>query len=253
MKMLRATPVLFLIAVLCSVLALSVRAQAPAAADPADLADLSIEQLMNVSVTSVSKKRTPLGESAAAIAVITQEDIRRSGYTSLPELLRFVPGLTVARINWQRMGDHLARVQFSVRQQAAGARRRTHRLHAEQRGVFWNAQDVVLEDVDRIEVIRGPGATLWGANAVNGVINIITKSARDTQGALLSAALGTEDVPSAGARYGGRIGSTLYYRAYARHSIASRWWTAMETICWTIGTRCEAVFVSIGSCAITMR
>ena len=168
------------------------------------LASLSIEQLLNESVTSVSKKETKLSESPAAISVITQEDIRRSGMTSVPELLRMVPGLDVARIN----GNQWAISSRGFNNQYANkllvlvdGRAVYSPVYG---GVFWNAQDVVLEDVDRIEVIRGPGAALWGANAVNGVVNITTKSAKETQGGLVSVSAGTEDQPSTTVRYGGQ-------------------------------------------------
>jgi len=180
-------------------------------------ADLSIEELMNESVTSVSKKETKLKESPAAVAVITQEDIRRSGLTSIPELLRTVPGLNVARIN----GNQWAISSRGFNNQYAnkllvlvdGRAVYTPTFG----GVFWNAQDVVLEDVDRIEVIRGPGATLWGANAVNGVINITTRSAKETQGGLVSTSFGTEDQPSTTVRYGGQLATNLHYRAYVKY------------------------------------
>lgn len=181
------------------------------------LADLSIEQLMNESVTSVSKKETKLNQSPAAISVITQEDIRRSGLTSLPELLRTVPGLDVARINanqWavsSRGFNH----QYANKLLVLVDGRAVYTPSFG--GVFWNAQDLVLADLDRIEVIRGPGATLWGANAVNGVINIITKSAKDTQGGLITTTVGTEDQPSTAIRYGGQLGTNLFYRAYVKY------------------------------------
>jgi iron complex outermembrane receptor protein len=160
-----------------------------------DWRNLTLEQLVNIQVTSVSKKQTDLFKSPAAIYVITQEDIRRSGLTSIPELLRMVPGLDVAQIdanhwaitargfNWQYADKMLVLIDG-----------RTVYV-PEFAGVCWNMQDVPLEDIDRIEVIRGPGATLWGANAVNGVINIITKSAKDTQGGLASVAYGSQDQP----------------------------------------------------------
>src|SRR6266853_4901941 len=182
-----------------------------------NLADLSIEQLMNESVTSVSKKETRLADSAAAIAVITQDDIRRSGFTTIPEALRMVPGVDVARIN----GNEWAISARGFNSQYAdkllvlidGRAVYTPSFG----GVYWNAQDVVLEDLDRIEVIRGPGAALWGANAVNGVINIITKSAKETQGLLLSTTVGREDQPTTSVRYGGQLGTNLFYRAYVKY------------------------------------
>jgi len=120
-----------------------------------DLENLALEQLVNVQVTSVSKRETVLFTSPAAISGITQEDIRRSGMTSIPESLRLVPGPDVARIDGRTVYSPVTAADY------------------------WNVQDTPLEDIDRIGVIRGPGATLWGANAVNGVINIITKSAKD--------------------------------------------------------------------------
>ncbi len=181
------------------------------------LAELGIEELVNVEITSVSKKSTPLYEAPAAVAVLTPDDFRRLGATSIPEALRAVPGLSVARLNanaWaissRGFNDEYASELLvlmdgrSVYTPSFG-------------GVYWNVQDLVLEDLDRIEVIRGPGATLWGANAVNGVINIITKSAKETQGTLLSTSFGTEDQPSVSARYGGRLASNLYYRVYAKY------------------------------------
>ncbi len=182
-----------------------------------DSTELSLDQLINIPVTSVSKKETKLNDSPAAISVITQDDIRRSGMTTLPELLRMVPGFDVARIdgnewavssrgfNSQFARDLLVLIDGRTVYTPSSA------------GVFWNAQDVVLEDLDRIEVIRGPGATLWGANAVNGVVNIITKSAAETQGGLISTSFGTEDQPTTSARYGGQIATNLYYRVYVKY------------------------------------
>ena len=184
----------------------------------ADLADLTLEQLVNVQVTSVSKKETGLFASPAAISVVTQDDIRRMGATSIPEALRMVPGMDVARItgnewavsargfNGEYAGSLLVLIDGRTVYTPGSA------------GVFWDAQDVVMEDLDRIEVIRGPGATLWGANAVNGVINITTKSAKDTQGGLVSASYGTEDQPITTVRYGGELASNLYYRIYGKYS-----------------------------------
>ena len=181
------------------------------------LGDLSLEELMNESVTSVSKKETRLGESPAAIAVVTSEDIQRTGHTTLPELLRLVPGMDVARIH----GNEWALTARGFNDQYANkllvlmdGRTVYSPMFA---GVYWNAQDVVLEDLDRIEVIRGPGATLWGVNAVNGVINITTKSAKETQGGLVTTSVGTEERTSTTVRYGGTLSPTLYYRVYAKY------------------------------------
>lgn len=179
-----------------------------------DLADLSLEELMNESVTSVSKKETRLGDSPAAIALLTPEDIRRSGHASLPELLRMVPGLDVARVHgneWAISARGLTGQYANKLLVLVDGRSVYSPMFA---GVYWNVQDLVLEDIDRIEVIRGPGATLWGANAVNGVINITTKSAKETQGGLVTATFGTEHRPSASIRYGGQVARDVYYRIY---------------------------------------
>lgn len=181
-----------------------------------DLGSLSVDDLMNVEVTSVSRKAQKLADTAAAVFVITQDDIRRSGATSIPEILRIVPGLEVARIN----GNVWAISARGFNSQYAnkllvmidGRSVYTHILS----GVHWDVQDTLLEDVERIEVIRGPGGTLWGANAVNGIINIITKHAIDTQGSLLSAAGGSARESSSAGRYGGSIGNNGYYRVYGK-------------------------------------
>lgn len=152
-----------------------------------DLTTMNIEDLMNVKVTSVSKKEQKLSRTAAAIFVITQEDIRRSSATNIPDLLRMVPGLDVAQINgstWEISARGFNAQYANKLLVLIDGRTVYSPLFA---GVYWDVQDVPLEDIDRIEVIRGPGATVWGANAVNGVINIITKSANETQGALLTA------------------------------------------------------------------
>jgi iron complex outermembrane receptor protein len=182
-----------------------------------DLENLTIEQLVNVQVTSVSKKETDLFSSPAASSVLTQEDIRRSGMTSIPELLRLVPGLDVARID----ANHWAVSARGFNDQYANkllvlVDGRTVYTPVSA-GVFWNVQDMPLEDIDRIEVIRGPGATLWGTNAVNGVINIISKSAKDTQGGMARVTYGTEDQPSTSVRYGGQLATNLFYRVYVKY------------------------------------
>src|SRR6202790_353976 len=139
-----------------------------------DFTTMSVEDLMNVQVTSVSKRSQKLADAAAAIFVITQEDIRRSGATSIPEALRMVPGLQVARIDENKwaIGSRGFNGRFDNKLLVLIDGRSVYTPLFS--GVYWNVQDVLLENVDRIEVIRGPGATLWGANAVDGVINIIT-------------------------------------------------------------------------------
>jgi iron complex outermembrane receptor protein len=182
----------------------------------ADLKQLSLEQLMNVEVTSVAKKEQRVADTAAAIFVITQEDIRRSGVTSIPEALRLAPGVEVSRIDANKwsigvrgFGSRLSRSVLVL----MDGRSVYSPLFA---GVYWEVQDTLLEDVDRIEVIRGPGGTLWGANAVNGVINIITKSATETQGLLVTGGGGSEEKGFGGLRYGGKIGEDFSYRLYGK-------------------------------------
>jgi iron complex outermembrane recepter protein len=184
---------------------------------PRDLADLSLEDLMNIQVTSVSKKEQKLSRAAAAVYVITAEDIRRSGATNIPDLLRLVPGVSVARLtgsSWaisiRGFADRFAnKVLVLIDGRAV--------YDTTFSGVLWDQQTVPVENIERIEVIRGPGGTVWGANAVNGVINVITFSARDTQGGLLAAGGGSEPGVQALARYGGKIGRNSAYRVYGSH------------------------------------
>ena len=183
---------------------------------PVDLTDLSLEELMEVSVTSVSRMPERLHQAAAAVAVITREDIRRSGVTSIPEALRSVPGVEVAHIDANKWAITVRGFngRFANKLLVLIDGRSVYAPLFS--GVFWKAQDVLLEDVDRIEVIRGPGATLWGANAVNGIINIITRHPADTQGILLTGGLGTEERGFGAARYGGALGENAWYRLYAK-------------------------------------
>ena len=181
----------------------------------ADLADLSLEQLANIEVTSVSRRAERLSDAAASVFVITSEDIRRSGVTSLPEALRLAPNLLVARSNANSYAISARGFNNSIGNKLLvliDGRTVYTPLFS---GVFWNAQEVMLEDVERIEVISGPGATLWGANAVNGVINVITRPARDTQGGLVAAGAGNREYAGA-VRYGGKLGADGHYRVYGR-------------------------------------
>jgi len=182
-----------------------------------DVTAMSMEDLMNMQVTSVSKRTQKVADAAAAIFVITQEDIRRSGATSIPEALRLVPGLQVARIDQNKwaIGSRGFNGRFDNKLLVLIDGRSVYTPLFS--GVYWNVQDVMLEDVDRIEVIRGPGATLWGANAVNGVINVITKKAKSTQSAVVTAGAGTEERAAGGVRYGGKVGDNTYFRAYTKY------------------------------------
>jgi iron complex outermembrane recepter protein len=201
-------------------------AEAQTSGDAKKLADLDIEQLaktpvvvasMDIPVTSVTKQESTVGHSAAAIFVITPEMIRRSGATCIPETLRMVPGMEVAHIDSNKWAitcrGFNGRYANKLLVLIDGRTIYTPVFS----GVYWDMQDVLLEDIERIEVIRGPGGTLWGANAVNGVINIITKKAKDTQGAYVMAGGGTEEKFTDAVRYGGKIGDDGYYRIYGRH------------------------------------
>ncbi len=187
------------------------------AQDFPDVTAISLEDLMNLRVTSVSKREQKLADAPAAVFVITQEDIRRSGARNIPEALRVAPGVDVARIDENKWAitarGFNGRFANKLLVLIDGRSVYTPLFS----GVYWNVQDVLLEDVDRIEVIRGPGATLWGANAVNGVINIITKEAGNTQHGVLTAGAGNELNGSVGVRYGGKIGDTAHYRGYAKY------------------------------------
>ncbi len=183
-------------------------------ADSEELMSLSVEDLLNVEVISTAKKAKSLNDSPAAIFVITNEDIKRIGATSIPEALRLAPGLDVARISansWAVTARGFNGRFANKLLVLIDGRSIYTRAFA---GVYWENQDVMLEDVERIEVIRGPGATLWGANAVNGVINIITKHSSDTQGGLITAGGGTEEQGFGAFRYGGKISDDTSARAY---------------------------------------
>ena len=194
----------------------------PASADTSPVisfANMSLEELGNIEITSVSKKPQSLSDAAASVFIITSEDIRRSGASTLPDALRLAPNLHVA--------------QVSASSYAISARGLNGSGNAPNKllilidgrsvysplfsGIFWDAQDVLLEDVERIEVISGPGSTLWGINAVNGVINVITRSAKDTHGALASGQIGNIGNTTA-FRYGGALGEDAHYRVYGKTS-----------------------------------
>lgn len=180
-----------------------------------DLARLSIEELAAIEVTSVSRRAQPLSETAAAIYVITAEDIRRSGAGSLPEVLRLAPNLQVARLN---------AYNYAITARGFNSPEAANKLLVLVDGrtvyspfagtVFWESVAVPLPDVERIEVISGPGGTLWGANAVNGVINIITRHSSESQGVLVDAGAGNAE-RKATVRYGGSIGDDATFRVYA--------------------------------------
>src|SRR4029077_7399479 len=189
-------------------------AQTPA---PRDLTQLDLEDLMNVQVTSVSKREQKNSTAGAAIYVIPQEDIRRSGATNIPDLLRMVPGVNVARVdhsNWAVSIRGFNNVYANKVLVLIDGRSVYHPAFS---GVFWFAQDVPLEDIERIEVIRGPGGTVWGANAMNGVINIITKKATETRGGMVVGCGGNLDQGSGTVQYGGGLGKSTDDRFYTKY------------------------------------
>jgi iron complex outermembrane receptor protein len=188
-----------------------------ASADDGDLLSLSIQDLMEIEVTSVSKRAQKLSEAPAAVTVLTSEDIRRSGMTTVPDLLRMVPGLHVANIDastWAITARGF-NGQFANKLLVMIDGRTVYTPLFS--GVYWDVQDLVLEDIERIEVVRGPGGTMWGVNAVNGVINIITKEAADTQGLLVSSLVGNIERTSSASRYGGQLADDAHYRTYLKY------------------------------------
>jgi len=187
---------------------------APPVRDP--LKDLSIEELSNIEVISVSKREQRLSDAPTSVFVITSEDIRRSGAISLPEALRLAPNLQVARISANEYAISARGFNGTAANKLLvliDGRSVYSPLFS---GVFWDVQNVMIEDIERIEVISGPGGTLWGVNAVNGVINVITRSAAQTQGGLLVAGGGNRE-DRASIRYGGTFDDDVHYRLYATH------------------------------------
>jgi iron complex outermembrane receptor protein len=181
-----------------------------------DLAALSLEALMNIEVVSVSKRSEPLQRSAAAVFVLDGDTIIRSGVKSIPEALRLVPGLQVARLDshtWAITARGFNSTLADKLEVLMDGRSLYTPLYS---GVFWDAQDTLMEDIERIEVIRGPGAALWGANAVNGVVNIVTKSSAQTQGGFQQIGGGSEFAGFAAWRYGGEVAKLGHYRVYAK-------------------------------------
>jgi len=182
-----------------------------------DLFEMPIEKLMDIEITTASKKEEKLFKTAAAAYVITSEDIRRSGATSIMDALRMVPGLQVARINANKwaISSRGFNDEFADKMLVMIDGRSIYTPYYG--GIRWDTHDVMLEDVERIEVIRGPGGTLWGSNAINGIINIITKNAKDTQGGLLTGGAGTEEEGSGAVRYGDKIDDKTYFRVYSKY------------------------------------
>jgi iron complex outermembrane recepter protein len=202
---------------LCSFFATTLTGNSFAQDNALDLSDLSLEELMNLEVVTANRQAQPLSETTAAIFVISSKDIKDSGVTTIADALRMAPGVQVAK-----SGSHTWAVsirgfndRFSNKLLVLMDGRTLYNpLHS---GVTWEVQDMILEDIDRIEVIRGPGAAMWGANAVNGVINIITKDSSKTLGTLLTAASGNVERFHGQARFGGTIGENSTYRVYGKY------------------------------------
>lgn len=188
-----------------------------------ELKKLSFEELMNIEVTSVSKAPEKLTEVASAIQVVTRDDIYRSTSTSLPEALRLASNLQVAKPNSHDWAISARGFNATPLRNNTLSNKLLVMIDGRSvytplfGGVFWDVQNVLLEDIDRVEVVSGPGGTLWGANAVNGVINVMTKSARETQGLYVSASSGTFLENHLAARFGARIDTNLYLRVYGQH------------------------------------
>jgi iron complex outermembrane recepter protein len=189
---------------------------APDGTQPSELKNLSLEELSEIVVTTPSKEPTKVSQTPAAIFVITGEDIRRSGATCIPEALRLAPGVEVARIDSNKWSIGIrgfgSRLTRSVLVLIDGRTVYTPLFD----GTYWEVQDTMMEDIDRIEVIRGPGGTIWGPNSVNGVINVITKPAKDTRGMLATAGGGNFEQGFADFRYGGGNGDDFNYRIYGK-------------------------------------
>jgi iron complex outermembrane receptor protein len=196
-------------------IALSASQSLPVSATAAeDLTDLGLEELMNIRISLPSRKEEPLFEASAAVYVIGREDIEHSTATTIPDLLRMVPGLQVAQMEANK---------WAITSRGFNGRFARHMLvQVDGRtvysplfsGVYWENQDLVLEDIERIEVVRGPGSTMWGANAVNGIINVVTRSAHDTLGTLITAGAGNEERAFASVRHGVKLAQDVYLRIY---------------------------------------
>lgn len=190
--------------------------RAATAGNDGRLADLSLEQLMEIEVISVSRTPEPLSEAASAIQVVFGEEIRRSGAATLPQALRLADNLAVAQKNshdWAITARGFNTALANKLLVLLDGRSVYTPLFS---GVFWNVQDVLLEDVDRIEVISGPGGSVWGANAVNGVINVRSKPASETQGTFAQIGSGNQLDSLVNVRHGGTLGETAHFRIYGK-------------------------------------
>jgi len=205
------------LAIALAVVALGSLVPGQVRADDSALQDLSLDELLDQQITSASKKAQRVVDTPSAAFVLTSEDIRRSGMTSIPDLLRLVPGVTVSQISSSAFAISARGFtnEFANKLLVMIDGRSVYTPLFS--GVYWDIQDLMLEDIERIEVIRGPGSTVWGANAVNGVINIITKSSTDTEGSLATALAGNQDRMIAGARHGAKLSDDLSVRVWGKY------------------------------------
>jgi len=183
-----------------------------------DLTEMSLEELMQIEVVTVSKKSERLFDASAAIFTITEDDMAQAGIQTIPDAMRLAPGVQVGHVDankWAISARGFNMLFANKLLVMKDGRSVYTRIFS---GVCWESQDVLVSDLDRIEVIRGPGATLWGANAVNGVINIITKPASETQGGYLQLGLGTVQKKALDFRYGGRLSEKIWYRVYGKYA-----------------------------------
>ena len=196
---------------------LLIMTEAPGSAGSDNLGMLSLDQLLDVDVVSVAKVPEKIRNTPAAIQVITQEDLRRSGVNSIPEALRLVPGMHVCQIDANKwaISSRGFTSRFSNKMLVMIDGRTVYTPLFS--GVFWDVQDMMLADIDRIEVIRGPGGSLWGTNAVNGIINIISKDSADTQGSLINMDGGSQNKNCVAGRYGGWLNDRTSYRVYGKY------------------------------------
>ena len=192
-------------------------AQQPAGGDQSQWKQLTIQELLEMDVTTAARRADPIRNTAAPIQVLTRDDLHRAGVRYLAEAFRLADGLYVGRFDgrtWIVNGRGLAINGANKMQVMIDGRSIYSPLFS---GIFWDAQDVLIEDIDRIEIIRGPGASLWGANSVHGIINVITRRAADTQGTLVTVGTGNEEQAITDVRYGGRVSDSAAFRAYAKY------------------------------------
>lgn len=227
----KAIGLLSVITMLLPAAALRAHSDAPSAED-LHVMKMDFEELMTLSVTSVEHREKRLAEIAAAVTVLTKEDIRRSGVTSVAELMRLVPGFIVARIDANKWSVSSSEDSNRLSDDMTVLIDGRPTYSSMFGGTFWEHIDVVLQDVERVEVVRGPAGKLWGTNMNRGAVNIITKSSKDTQGVLIALGGGSEERGQAVLRYGGQVGEDISYRIYGKASARDKSWGQDATDDW---------------------